>query len=304
MAGEQRGDGAGARSREGLVTPEAVALEFPLAGVGSRGLAYLLDLLILGVAFLLLALAMTAFASGAQVEVPSWVGVAVVLVLLLAVQFGYPTAFETLWRGRTPGKAALGLRVLTADGGPVTFRHAAIRAALGIVDFQLTLGTAAFVTSLVDRRSRRIGDIAAGTVVVRERSAAGQLEAVEFAAPAYLQAYADRLDVSALGAAEYQAVRTFLRRAAALEPEHRQRLARDLADRLRPRVQPPPPMETADEAFLQALAAAAQRRHRLGAGTPPAPQPAPPPTTPRAPAGGDGDDPPPPPPRGGFTPPA
>lgn len=321
MAGK-RGDavwdppGDGQATGAELVTPEAVALEFPLAGVGSRGLAYLLDLLIVGTALVLLALALAAFAIGVAVEVPSWAGIAVVLVLLLAVQFGYPTAFETLWRGRTPGKAALGLRVLTAEGGPVTFRHAAIRAALGIVDFQITLGTAAFVTALVDPRSRRIGDIAAGTVVVRERSAAGEVESVDFVAPAHLRSYAQRLDVGALGAAEYQAVRTFLRRAAALEPEHRQRLARDLAERLLPRVQPLPPPGTPDEELLQAVAAAAQRRHRTGPARPPSAAPPTPagrtlrPSTGDAPgdpppaSSADPAEPPPPPPPGGFAPPS
>src|SRR6266540_4485051 len=129
-----------------MVTPEAVALEFRTANIGSRILAYFLDQLIVtaGVFVLLFAVALTGNVAGS--DLPEWTGLALVLVLLPSWFFGYFIAFETLWRGRTPGKAALGLRVVTREGAPVRFRHAAIRAALGIVEILFSFGAIAALT--------------------------------------------------------------------------------------------------------------------------------------------------------------
>ena len=91
-------------------------------------------------------------------------------LLTFVVLWGYPTVMETLWRGRTIGKIALGLRVVTVEGAPVRFRHAAIRATLGLVDFLLTSGAGAVVSVLMTHRSQRLGDLVAGTVVLRERT--------------------------------------------------------------------------------------------------------------------------------------
>lgn len=259
---------------EPLVTPEAVVLDYPLATVGSRGVAQLLDQAILFALFLGLVLAGTAVL-GAAGPLPGWLGVTLVLLLLLVLQLGYPIVLETLWRGRTLGKAALGLRVVTTAGGPIGVRHAALRALLGVVDFQLTAGAAALTSALVTRRHQRLGDLAAGTVVVRERTAAEEMTSLRFEAPPALRAYARALDVSQVDAATYQTVRTFLRRAGTLAPEVRGRLAADLASRVAPRVRPPSPDGTPPEAFLLAVAEAVQGR-RPGAGTAAAAQPVPP----------------------------
>jgi uncharacterized RDD family membrane protein YckC len=113
------------------------------------------------------------------------IGIALALFFLLtfAVLWGYPTAMETLWRGRSLGKAALGLRVVTIEGAPVRFRHAAIRATLGVVDFLLTAGGAAVISVLLTPRSQRLGDLVAGTVVLRERTGLRPPVAVEFPVP-------------------------------------------------------------------------------------------------------------------------
>lgn len=193
---------------------------------------------------------------------PTWLGVTLVLLLVFGVQLGYPIGFETFWSGRTPGKAALGLRVVTVEGAPVGFRHAAIRAALGLVDFQLTVGAAGVLTALASQRTQRLGDIVAGTLVLRERTGAGIAVAERFPVPAGLEGHAEQLDVTALGPADYQAVRSFLQRAARLDPATRRRLAGQLADTVAPKVRPGPPSGVPPDAWLQAVAAAYQRRSR------------------------------------------
>src|SRR5438477_7708556 len=99
-----------------VVTPEAVPLDLETAGIGSRFLALVIDFAIQGTALFVLVFVVSRFGNG-------WPVVAGFFFLLFAVIWGYPIAFETLWRGRTPGKAALGLRVVTKEGGQIGFRH-------------------------------------------------------------------------------------------------------------------------------------------------------------------------------------
>lgn len=139
-------------------------------------------------------------------------GTALVIIGLVGgflVVFGYPAILETLWRGRTLGKAAFGLRVVTKQGAPITFRHAAIRSALWVVDGLLIGPAIGVICLLTTRDTVRIGDLAAGTVVLRERSGAPAPKAVGFAMPPGYDRYVDTLDVSALGADEYSVVRAF-----------------------------------------------------------------------------------------------
>jgi uncharacterized RDD family membrane protein YckC len=279
-----------------MVTPEAVALEFQTANVGSRILAFLIDAVVV-VTGIVVGVTAVAFATSVSNAVlPDWLVVAMFLVLIPGWWFGYFTAMETLWRGRTLGKAALGLRVVTREGAPVRFRHAAIRTLLGTVDFALGSGFFAVVFVLFSRDNQRLGDMVAGTLVLRERSAATQLAPVSFDPPPGLESYTATLDVTGMGAEEYQAVRSFLLRARQLAPASRASLAVQLATPLAARLRPPPPDGLAAEAFLHAVAAAYQRRQRAAAGGPalapwaPAPPqapgwPPPFPAPPQAPAG-------------------
>ena len=279
----------------GVVTPEAVVLEFETAGVASRLLAAALD------ALAQIALALALFAGvggleGAGVDLGG-IAAAFVYVALFLVIFGYPAAFETLWRGRTPGKAALGLRVVTVEGGPIRFRHAAVRSILGLVDKWLTQGVVGVLAILFTRRNQRLGDLVAGTIVLRERTGAGRQRAVHFPAPPGLERYVATLDVSALTNADYQTVRAFLLRAPTLALPARAdlaaRIAAPIAQRLRT-----DPGGLHPEVFLVCVAAAVQQRH--------APTPAPaftsvwatpavtgaPPTTPGPPGAAGGFSPP------------
>jgi uncharacterized RDD family membrane protein YckC len=248
-----------------MVTPEAVALEFRTANLGSRILAYLIDIVVVvaGIVAGLFAVALLGQAS--DVVVPDWVALTIVLVLLPAWWLGYFIAFETLWRGRTLGKAALGLRVVTKEGAPVRFRHAAVRGLLGLVDFLIMGGFFAVVFILFSRDNQRLGDMVAGTLVLRERSALATPAPVSFAPPPGLEHYTATLDPSGVGTEEYQAVRTFLLRAASLPPGPRSALALQLANPLAARLRPPPPAGVSPELYLHCVAAAYQQRQRLAA---------------------------------------
>jgi uncharacterized RDD family membrane protein YckC len=256
-----------------MVTPEAVALEFRTANLGSRILAYLIDMVVVVAGILAGAFAVALLGEASDVVVPDWVALTIVLVLLPGWWLGYFIAFETLWRGRTLGKAALGLRVVTREGAPVRFRHAAIRALLGLVDFFVLSGFFAVVFILLTRDNQRLGDLVAGTLVLRERSALAAPAPVVFGPPPGLESYTSTLDVAGVGTEEYLAVRTFLLRAASLPPGPRSALALQLANPLAARLRPAPPPGVPPELYLHCVAAAYQQRQRLAARQGPGPGP-------------------------------
>ena len=244
--------------RPRMVTPEAVALEFTTANVGSRILGFVLDALIVGLGSFLAILPLVL----TNATLPEWLVVSILVIVLPGWYFGYFTVSETLWRGRTVGKAALGLRVVTKEGGPVRFRHAAIRALLGLVDFGIGSGFFAVLLILLTRDNQRLGDIVAGTLVLRERSGLPAAAAIDFAPPRGLEQFAGMLDTSGMTGEQYQAVRTFLLRSQALLPQARASLALQLANPLAVRLWPPPPAGVSPELYLQCVAAAYQRRQR------------------------------------------
>ena len=246
--------------RDGIVTPEAVVLQFETAGIASRLLAGLIDLLVQGVVGALLLLAF-AFLSGAGVDFGG-LGTALVYVFLFLVLFAYPAAFETLWRGRTLGKAALGLRVVTVEGAPARFRHAAIRSILGLVDKWLLTGLIGVLALLFTERNQRLGDLVAGTLVLRERTGAKAPTAVRFSPPPGLEEYVATLDAAGVRDEDYRAVRGFLLRASTLPPAVRHQLASQLAVPLAARLRATPPPGMGPDLFLACVAAAAQARGR------------------------------------------
>jgi uncharacterized RDD family membrane protein YckC len=150
-----------------VVTGEAVALELRLAKVPSRALALLIDLALLAIPLIGVAILAGVIGSNTDDAAAAAIGLASAVIVVL----GYPIAFETLNGGRSPGKMALGLRVVRDDGGPIRFRHAFWRAVVGVfVDFDpLALGAIGLITSLCSSRGKRVGDYLAGTVVIRER---------------------------------------------------------------------------------------------------------------------------------------
>lgn len=259
-----------ARGDYQLVTPEAVVLELATAGVGSRLIAFIIDAAIQSAA--LFALFMALFVAG-EVGADSDVVVAVVVGAgLFLILFGYPAFFETIWRGRTPGKAALGLRVVTTEGSPVRFRHSSVRAALALIEFYVTGGAAAILAILITRNDQRLGDLAAGTLVVRERTGASHPHAIRFTVPRGYEDYAATLDVSAMTPDHYVAVRTFLLRASTLPPGVRNHLANEFAGPLASRMRHATPEGVSPELFLSCAVARYQERS-AGGGAAAAPAP-------------------------------
>lgn len=249
----------------GIVTPEAVVLEFETAGMASRLLATTIDLAI--EAAMLFTVLFGLFGLGEVGLELGGLTAALVYFSLFLLLFGYPAFFETLWRGRTPGKAALGLRVVTVEGAPIRFRHAAIRAILGVVDKYLFTGMVGIVSLLVTRRNQRLGDLVAGTIVLRERSGSAAPRAVTFSPPVGLEGYVASLDVGGLGHDDYAAVRSFLIRAAGLTAPARAALAAQLATPLAARLRTTPPAGLPAEVFLACVAAAYQRRDGVASAT-------------------------------------
>jgi uncharacterized RDD family membrane protein YckC len=253
----------------GVVTPEAVRLEFAEADVGSRTVAILADFTILGFAAWLLNVSIGFLVGRAGgIGVPSWVASTALLLINFVLIFGYPLLFETLAHGKTPGKLLLGLRVVTVEGGPVRFRHAAIRAAFWLVDFFLTLGLAAVMATLLSRRHQRLGDMVAGTLVLRERTATGPPEAAVFTVPAGAEEYAATIDPAGVTADDYDTVRRFLLRAPALKPDARDRIGGRIAGGLAPKVRHEIPNGVSPTVFLTCLAAQYQQRRAPAAAVP------------------------------------
>jgi uncharacterized RDD family membrane protein YckC len=266
---------AAPRRDQGIVTPEAVLLEFETAGVGSRAIARVIDATAQATMFYVLLIAVGLTSVGGSVS--ATVAIVVVAVGVLGVLFGYPILFESLWNGRTPGKAAMGLRVVTIEGAPIRFRHATVRAVVGLVDLFIPPGGAtAIVAALFTRRTQRLGDLAAGTIVLRERTATQDAGAMVFRPFPGWEPYTASLDVAALTTEEYGMVRSFLIRVGQLEPGAREMLAVRLAGPIEAKLRHTRPTSVHPEHFLLSVAAAYQ--HRFGGAAPqPPPPPAPPP---------------------------
>jgi uncharacterized RDD family membrane protein YckC len=257
-----------------LVSGEAVLLELRLARFPSRALARLIDTAIqLG-----LLLAIVFFLAAADVGDED-TGSAISLVLVVAVIVGYPLLFEALSTGRTPGKMALGLRAVRDDGGSLRFRHALVRALVGVVEIWLTLGVVAILTSLVSSKGKRVGDYLAGTVVERER--VPEQSAPIVGMPPQLAPWAAGLELTRLPDQLALALRQFLARARTIEPEVRLQMAAQLAADVSRYVSPPPPAGCPAELYLAAVLAERRRRElvrqeRIAAAAQPVAVPAPP----------------------------
>jgi len=232
-----------------IATPEGVDLQLRLAGVGSRFAAGLIDLTIKGAIVTVVALAAGFSLGGIPALVVGGAG------LLFAMVF-FDILFEVRSAGRTPGKGALALRVVLADGRPVGLRASAVRNLLRLVEGLPTLYVPAIVSILATRSNQRLGDLAGGTVVVNEADGGAPVAATgPTAAPAHTEAW----DVSAVTPAELAAVRDFLQRRHGFTPEARGVLAERLAGALSARVAGAPP-GMPPERFLEDLAAAKAAR--------------------------------------------
>ncbi|OKJ17350.1 RDD family protein [Kitasatospora sp. CB01950] len=208
-----------------LVTGEAVVLGLRAARLPSRGLARLLDALVYLTVYFIGGF-MVAFGLSAM-EGAAADAIAVVLMVFFTVLL--PVMAETLSKGRSVGKVVLGLRVVRTDGGPIRFRHALVRGLVGVIDFGL-LAMPAVVVSLFSAQGRRLGDIFAGTLVIRERvpQSHGVVPPVPPHVMHMLGADLVALDLSAVPDGLWLSIRQLLGRMHELD----QQVATGLADRL------------------------------------------------------------------------
>lgn len=248
----------------GIVTPEAVVLDIERAGVPSRLLAFALDLLALAVIWFLLAWGLVS----AVGDLDGIAGAVIAVLFSVGLYLAWFCGFET-WMQRTPGKAALGLRVVSSDGTPVRFVQAFLRAIVGLVDFLLLpFGFIAVASSLLSPRDQRLGDVAAGTLVVRNRTAVRFITPAQFPVPYGYEGYVNALDIGSMTEAQYGVIRTFLLRAHQLSPLARAQLAVRLANPLSRVLRHEPPRNLHPETFLVCVVAAWQRAHGGTAGPP------------------------------------
>jgi uncharacterized RDD family membrane protein YckC len=240
-----------------IETPEQVALEFPLAGVGSRFLAVAIDMLL-------------QFAIGAVVVVVvasvwtvvgiegsgDWFAAVIVIAAFLLI-YGYYAGFEAFWHGQTPGKRLIGLRVLSVAGRPARIDQALVRNLLRVVDQLPGVYAIGIVSMLATQRSQRLGDLAAGTVVVHEKLLAAPVMSFADVKPA-----AGWSGGAGLTVAELTLVETFLQRRHELSGDVRAAHAAAIAARLRARLGASAP-DAEGEALLEALHARARSTGRV-----------------------------------------
>ncbi|WP_318213101.1 RDD family protein [Streptomyces sp. SCL15-6] len=261
-----------------LVTGEAVALELRPARLPSRALAVLLDLAVAVAAYVVGTVALVASTSSLDMAAQTALSLAVFVLVLV----GGPIAVETLSHGRSLGKMACGLRVVRDDGGPIRFRHALVRGLIGVAEILLTLGVVACIASLVSARGRRVGDVFAGTLVVRERVPAAPTGFLP-PPPPWLAGRFSELDLSAVPDGLWLAVRQYLARMGQLDPQVGRTMAERLASDVAARTGAPAPQGVPPAAYLAAVLQerqAREARRAFGGGTPQGAAPA---ATPGAP---------------------
>jgi uncharacterized RDD family membrane protein YckC len=236
-----------------IETPEQTSLEFPLAGIGSRFLAVALDTLLQFAVYIVLGLIALLVSSFGLVGAlgKQW-GIAILIFVAFSVQFGYFALFETIWNGQTPGKRWTHLRVIQDSGRPINAYDSVLRNLLRIVDTLPSLYAIGIVTMLISRENKRVGDYAAGTVVVHEKPLQG-VGAIWRVAAAPTQAL-PAISSAQLTLDELQLVETFFERRTSLDPEVRRAMARQIAQRLGERLNVPGEMRPDAEKFLEGLA--------------------------------------------------
>ncbi|RAV09132.1 RDD family protein [Mycolicibacterium sp. GF69] len=278
--------------QEPVVTGDAVVLDVQIAQLPVRAVAALIDITVV---FLLYLIGVLLFSLTITQFDPALSGAVLILFTVLTL-LGYPLVFETTTRGRSLGKMAMGLRVVSEDGGPERLRQAFFRALSGVIEIWMLAGGPAVICSLLSAKGKRLGDIFAGTVVISERT---PRMSPPPPMPPQLSWWASSLQLSGLRSEQAELARQFLARAAQLDPMVRDQMAYRIVIDMVAQISPPPPPGTPPQLVLAAVLA--ERHRRELARLQPKPPPPPPVVWPGAHA-------PPPypasPDPGGFTPPS
>lgn len=249
-----RGDWA-RPSPDAVVTGDAVVLDVQVAQLPVRAVSALIDV---GVMFALSFLGTMLWAATLANYDPALSG-AVMILFVVLVFLGYPLAFESSTRGRSLGKMAMGLRVVSEDGGPERFRQVLFRALASVIEIWMFFGGPAVICSLISPKGKRLGDVFAGTVVISER---GPRSVPPPAMPPSLAWWAASLQLSGLRPEQAELARQFTSRAEDLDPAMRARMAYRIAGEVLSQISPPPPPGTPPEYVLAAVLAERHRRER------------------------------------------
>lgn len=239
--------------RVSISTPEGVQIELTLAGLGSRLAAFLIDISIILVLMLIetvvVGLLLTAISGN------SGLGFGAAGGLSFFILVGFGAYFEANREGQTPGKQRLDIKVVSADGGPVDLRSAVVRNLMVMIDGLISFGLVAAVAITRTERSQRLGDIAAGTLVVISSDDAAPAADMTVSLDALpVLERAGSWDLRAIGEGETHVVRQFLSRRGVIDRKRRAELASRLAARLRPKIVGLEPGLT-DEGLLEIVAA-------------------------------------------------
>jgi len=242
-------------SADETIIGEGVALDTAAASLGSRAASALLDALVLGVLYFGATMLMVTVLPGtldfAAIS-------AIYLTTAIGAFVGVPVVFETLTRGKSVGRYALGLRIVRDDGGPITVRQALVRALVGVIELWMTAGAIALIASAANSRGKRVGDMLAGTYALQTRASSSQH--LPLLVPFSLGDWARVVDIRRLPDGLALEARQFLTRAAALHPASRRQLGESLSARVAPHVSPLPPQGTHPETFLTAVLAVRRDR--------------------------------------------
>jgi uncharacterized RDD family membrane protein YckC len=248
-----------------VVTGDAVVLDVQIAQLPVRAVSALIDITVMFFAYLLGLMLWAATLT----QFDDALSTAFLIIFTVLVVLGYPLIFETATRGRSVGKMAMGLRVVSEDGGPERFRQAMFRALAAVVEIWMLAGSPAVICSMFSAKGKRIGDMFAGTIVVSER---GPRLGPPPMMPPSLAWWASSLQLSGLDANQAEVARQYLSRASQLEPRLRHQMAYQLATDVVSRIAPPPPPGAPPELVLAAVLAERHRRElaRLRPAMPPA----------------------------------
>ena len=237
-----------------IVTGEAVVLDLRPAGFAPRMVSALIDVVAAFLLFLLLMVLLWGVAAEADPTLLQALGVgSAVLVFVVA-----PATVETLTRGKSLGRLAMGLRIVRDDGGAIRFRHAIIRAVTAVLEIYALSGSLAIFVALFNARSKRLGDVLAGTYALQERVRAAPPAPVTI--PPELAGWARLADFGRLPDPLSRRISRFLGQTGTMASPARTALAAGLAAETVPFVSPQPPPGTHPEAYLRAVAG--ERRDR------------------------------------------
>lgn len=238
-----------------IETPEQTALDFPIAGIGSRFLALAIDTLIQILVGFIVGFGGSMAIAGISVVMPSaslW-GFAILILFYFLLYFGYFAFFEILWNGQTPGKRRAGIRVIKDSGRPLTPTESIGRNLLRIVDWLPAFYAAGIASAVLTKGNKRLGDLVVGSLVVRE-SSLSDLKPLWQTSRDSLSPPLSHLGAANLSPDECALIDSFLNRRNDLDADVRYRMADQIFRRLAPKLTLPADQTLSTEAILESLA--------------------------------------------------